>query len=67
MQKIKWGGWFIVGVVLFSWAGWLSLLAIANQNSWSISVEERDNPEKHLVFERISELKVVDDEGKTDD
>ena len=45
LNRIKWGGWAIAGSAFCLWAGWLSLLAIANQADVAV-IEERQRTHK---------------------
>jgi hypothetical protein len=56
LRTIKWGGWSIVGVVFFAWAGWLSLLAIGTQAS-VVQQEERETNHFEQLRQDIRDVK----------
>ena len=48
LQRIKWAGWTLAGVLLCAWAGWLSLLAIRNATGLARTDERQNNQYMHL-------------------
>ena len=57
-QRVKWAGWSIAGVILFSWAGWVSLLAIANSSQTHVNSKTQELHYQQLR-EDIADLKVL--------
>lgn len=55
-QRVKWAGWTIVGLIVFSWAGWVSLLAIANSSQTTVNSRTQELHYQQLR-EDIADLK----------
>lgn len=58
LQRIKWAGWGLAAVILCAWAGWVSLLAIANSTGLA-RTEERQTNQYQQLREDIAEVKTL--------
>ena len=46
LRRIRWAGWSLLGVVVCSWAGWLTLLAISHSSEIALV---RDREDRHFI------------------
>lgn len=58
LQRIKWAGWTVAGMVMAAWGGWISLVAIATQAGLG-RTEERQQNQYQQLRDDVAELKAL--------
>lgn len=58
VSRLRWFGWSVAGVLLAAWAGWISLLALANGTAIT-RTEERQQNQYQQLREDLAEIKTI--------
>lgn len=56
LRRFRWFGWSMLGILVLSWAGWVSLLVIAHSSEIA-TITDREATHHAILKDSIDEIK----------